>query len=81
MSVATKSKPASIQPDALYSFASLRALGIGTAALRELRKQGMDCRYHGRTGWVLGETLIKHILEHGTPTKPGSDCLKGSDRA
>lgn len=70
---ATAKKPASIEPGALYSFASLRALGIGSAALREMRKQGMPCRYHGRGGWVLGEHLINHILEHGSATKPGSE--------
>ena len=67
----TKSKPDSlfdgiIEPDKLYTFRAIQRLtGVGRSGLREARKAGLEVRYFGRQGYVLGRWIIDHILEHG----------------
>jgi len=55
-----------IVPSHLYNFKAIeRLMGIGRAGISEARKQGLEVRYFGRHGFVLGKHLIDHILKHG----------------
>ena len=50
-----------IEPGVAYPLAALRERGLGTAAIREMRRAGMPVRRCGRMTWVLGEDIIDHL--------------------
>ena len=59
-----------IVPDRLYSFKAFeRTTGWGRAAMREARKNGLEVRYIGRTGYILGQTFIDYVLQHGSTSR------------
>ena len=56
-----------IIPDRLYTFQAFqRTTGVGKAGLREARKQGLQVRYFGRKGYVLGADIIEFIKTNGS---------------
>lgn len=50
-----------IMPGAAYPLAALRSMGIGTAALRKMRRNGLRVLRVGRLSWVLGSDLIDYL--------------------
>lgn len=59
-----------IIPERLYTFQAFEKLtGIGRAGLREARKQGLEVKYFGRQGYVLGKTIIDFILTNGKSSR------------
>jgi hypothetical protein len=59
-----------IIPERLYSFQAFEKLtGIGRAGLREARRNGLDVKYFGRSGYILGQTIIDFILENGKSSR------------
>jgi hypothetical protein len=66
----TSAEPGIIIPDWLYSFQAFERLtGIGRAGLREARKNGLEVKYFGRSGYILGQTIIDHILQNGKASR------------
>jgi hypothetical protein len=59
-----------IIPDRLYSFQAFERLtGIGRAGLREARNKGLEVKYFGRQGHILGQTIITFILDNGKASR------------
>lgn len=58
---ATAAEAIPILPGAAYPLAALREMGIGTAALREMRKKGLKVVRVGRMSWILGSDLIDYL--------------------
>ena len=46
-----------------------RRLGIGSAAMRSARRDGLPVRYVGRRGFVSGDDLIQWVKSHGRNKK------------
>jgi hypothetical protein len=59
-----------IIPERLYSFQAFeRITGVGSAGLREARRNGLEVRYFGRQGYILGQTIIDFILTTGKKSR------------
>ena len=59
-----------IDPERLYSFQAFeRQTGIGRAGLREARRQGLEVKYFGRQGYILGKTIIEFIMANGKASR------------
>lgn len=59
-----------IIPDRLYTFQAFeRITGIGKAGLRSARRNGLEVRYFGRQGYVLGRTVIDFIVRNGAVSR------------
>ena len=70
MASATTTEDGIIDPHRLYSFNAFeRITGIGKAGLREARNNGLEVRYFGRQGYVLGKTIIDFILTNGKSSR------------
>jgi len=73
MATATLSDAAGIgviEPHILYHIdEARRRLGWGKGALRAARRKGLEIRYAGRRGYVLGRDIIEYIRKHGTTDK------------
>ena len=55
-----------VDPDRLYSFSAFtQQTGVGKAGIREARKRGLEVRYEGRSGWILGQWWIDYIIANG----------------
>lgn len=50
-----------IQADAAYSLEQVKALGLGTCALRTARRNGLAVRRVGRRSYVLGRDLLTYL--------------------
>jgi hypothetical protein len=79
---ATITQPLSeIRPEVLYPLAMFsKVSGLGRAAIRKARRDGLPIRYFSKTAFVLGQDFISHVVEHSTPTKPGFDDRGTPDR-
>ena len=64
---------------AAYSFDALRARGFGSAALREMQKQGLKARLVGRQKIVLGSDLLAFFEQ--LPVEQLRDSRRGEVRA
>lgn len=54
--------PGAITGDELYTLDEIRQrLGLGVAAMRSARRQGLRVRRIGRRGFVLGKDLISYV--------------------
>ena len=49
------------RPDEVYTFAELRRRGFGSAALREMQRNGLLTRESGRQKVVLGSDLLDYF--------------------
>jgi hypothetical protein len=55
-----------ISADELYTLEEIQArLGLGTAALRTARRQGLTVRRIGRRGYLLGRDVMKFVEREG----------------
>ena len=55
-----------ISADQLYTLEEIRArLGLGLAALRTARRQGLKVRRIGRRGYVLGRDVMAYVERAG----------------
>lgn len=55
-----------IEPQVLYPLAELQARsGLGAAAMRTARRQGLAVRYFGGRAFLFGQHFIEHVLKHG----------------
>ena len=55
-----------IEPQTLYTFTAFSNItGVGKAGIREARKRGLQVRYDGRGGWILGQWWIDYITANG----------------
>jgi hypothetical protein len=59
-----------IEPQVLYPLPELQArAGLGVAAFRQMRRDGLRVRYAGGRCFVKGEWFIDHVEGHGKDTK------------
>ncbi len=59
-----------IEPHILYTLdEAKRRLGWGAHAMRMARRAGLNVRYTGRRGYVLGRDIIEHIQQHSRDSK------------
>ncbi len=59
-----------VEPHILYPLPELQArAGLGVAALRTMRREGLQVRYAGGRGYVLGRDFIDHVMQHGKSEK------------
>jgi hypothetical protein len=62
-----------IEPHVLYPIDDLKARsGLGIAAIRTMRRSGLQVRYAGGRAYVLGKDFIDYVIKHGKSEKPGS---------
>jgi len=55
-----------VDPKKIYTFSAFSSLtGVGKTGIREARKQGLEVRYNGRGGWILGQWWIDFIIANG----------------
>ncbi len=66
--------PAAIQADSAYDLSALKRLGLGTAALRKARRNGLRVVRFGRKSYVLGRDLIMYLDENAA-TVDGDGCV------
>ncbi len=58
-----------IAADQLYALEEIRArLGLGVAALRTARRQGLKVRRIGRRGYLLGRDVMEYVERAGATT-------------
>ena len=72
MSAALLQRPAlgPIEPSVLYPLPDLQArCGLGAAAFREMRRDGLRVVYQGGRAFIKGEWFINHIEANGKVTK------------
>ena len=50
-----------IHSDRAYDLSALKSLGLGTAAIREARRDGLPVHRLGRRSFVIGSELIDHL--------------------
>lgn len=62
--MSTESQGVEIRSDAAYDLATVKKLGLGTAALRTARRKGLTVRRIGRRSFVLGRDLLAYLDEH-----------------
>ena len=61
MTTATR-EPGEISADRLYTLQEIEnRLGLGRAAMRTARRQGLRVRRIGRRGYVLGRDMIDYV--------------------
>lgn len=61
-----------IDPTRLYSLTEVHEkTGLGKHSLRAARRAGLTVRYFGRLGFIRGNELIDHLVEHAKTTPPG----------
>jgi hypothetical protein len=68
MAVATMVRQSGeIEPDTLYTLDEIKSRsGMGTAAIRTLRRGGgLNVRYCGGRGYVLGKDFIAAVMANG----------------
>ncbi len=59
-----------IRANELYTLSEVRRrTGLGAAALRSAKRQGLEIKYVSNRGFVSGESLIRFISDHGKPDK------------
>jgi hypothetical protein len=59
-----------IEPHVLYPIEELKARsGMGTTAMRSLRREGLNVRYAAGRAYVLGRDFIEHVMQHGSDHK------------
>lgn len=64
--------PAPIDPSHLYPIGVLRGrTGLGNAALRRMRRDGLSVHYVCGRAFVRGQDFIDFIEQHGKSTKDG----------
>jgi hypothetical protein len=57
-----------IRADAIYTLSALdQQLGLGKAALRKARREGLTVRRIGRKSYVIGSELIEWVKKFGRP--------------
>ena len=62
--------PGPIEPNTLYPLEDLKARsGLGAAALRTARQQGLKVKYAGGRGYVLGRSFIDWVEQRGKDSK------------
>lgn len=54
-----------ILADAIYTLDTIKAFGLGPAALRTARRQGLTVRKIGRRSYILGRDLIAYAEREG----------------
>lgn len=55
-----------IVPDQMYTFKAFKQLtGVGQAGIRQARRNGLEVKYWGRNGYVLGQVIIDFIQKNG----------------
>ena len=70
MTIAISPNEGVIIPDRLYTFEAFqRTTGVGRAGLSEAKKQGLEVRYFGRKGYVLGADIIAFIKTNGKTSR------------
>ena len=58
-------EPGIIIADAAYSLDQVKSrLGLGTAAIRTARRNGLTVRRVGRKSFILGADLLAYIRDH-----------------
>jgi hypothetical protein len=62
--MAADSEGVEIRADAAYDLATVKKLGLGTAALRTARRKGLIVRRIGRRSFVLGRDLLEYLDKH-----------------
>jgi hypothetical protein len=63
---------APIDPDVLYPLQDLAARsGLGKAALRTLRQNGLQVLYVGGRGFIFGRDFLEHVKQTGSRVKAG----------
>ena len=51
-----------ISADQMYTLDEIkRRLGLGVAAMRQARRNGLAVRYIGRRGYVLGKDILAYV--------------------
>ena len=66
----SKTTPHLIAADELYRMDEAQErLGLGVAAMRTARKNGLRVCYLGGRAFVSGRELIRYIKSNGEPTK------------
>ncbi|MDC3256088.1 hypothetical protein OAU93_01685 [bacterium] len=59
-----------IDPQQIYSFQAFSKLtGVGASGIREAKRNGLQVRYNGRGGWILGQWWIDYIVTNGKPSR------------
>jgi hypothetical protein len=59
-----------IEPQVFYPLVDLQSRsGLGVAALRTMRREGLPVRYAGGRGFILGRDFIEHVMQHGKSEK------------
>lgn len=67
---ATVTEPGVIDPQRLYTFSTFSKLtGVGKAGIREARRKGLEVRYDGRGGWILGQWWIDYVITNGKSSR------------
>jgi hypothetical protein len=60
----------SVEPGILYSLDDIMARsGMGKTALRMARRSGLNVKYVGSRGYVLGRDFIDWVLENAKETR------------
>lgn len=63
-------KAGEIRSDSMYTLDELNErLGLGKAALRKARREGLTVRRIGRRSYVLGEDLISWVKQAARPVE------------
>ncbi|MCA9040924.1 MAG: hypothetical protein KDA65_11300 [Planctomycetaceae bacterium] len=71
--MATVKKLDPVQPDELYPLQTFMELtGLGTRALRTMRRAGLKVRRVGGRGFILGRDFIEHLDEIGEADQEGN---------
>jgi len=59
-----------IEPHILYPLEDLKARsGMGSAAMRTARRQGLTVKYAGGRGYILGRHFIEYVEANGKSEK------------
>jgi hypothetical protein len=62
--------PGPIEPSALYPLGVLRArTGLGIAAIRHMRREGLAVRYVAGRAFVRGSDFIEFVEQNGKKSK------------
>ncbi len=68
--VLTRPPVGPVEPHVLYPLPDLQArTGLGAAAFRVMRREGLAVKYVGGRGYVLGREFIEHVAAHGKSEK------------
>lgn len=72
MSAALLQRPAlgPVEPTVLYPLVDLQArTGLGSAAFRQMRRDGLKVKYAGGRAFIFGADFIEHVRSTGKDTK------------